>query len=64
MNDAAAAKVLGVAGGVGHVVAVGQEDVADAAQLFQPADDRRHELGRVDQPVAIGMADEVAVAAV
>ena len=32
MDDAATAKMLGVALGVGHVVSVRQEDVGDAAQ--------------------------------
>ena len=59
-----AAEVLGVAVGVGHVVPVRQEDVGDAAQRLEPPHERGDELRRVDQPVARGVPDEVAVAAV
>ena len=64
MNDAAAAKMLGVAPGIGHVVPVRQEDVGDAAQRLKLLHERRYELGRVDEPVASGVLDEVAVAAI
>jgi hypothetical protein len=64
MDDAAAAEMLGVPPGVGHVVPVRQEDVGDAAQRLQYLHQRDHELGRVDQPVAGGVPDEVAVAAI
>src|SRR5262245_13085803 len=64
MDDAAAAKMLGVALGIGYVVPVRQEDVADAAQRLKLLYQRGHELGRVDQPVASGVPDEVAVAAI
>ena len=37
VDDAAARKVLGVPLGVGHVVAVRQEDVGDAAQRLEAA---------------------------
>src|SRR5437660_282910 len=64
MNDAAAAEMLGVALGIGHVVSMGQEDVTDAAKRFQLPHERRDKLRRVDQPVARGVAKEVAVAAI
>ena len=50
--------------GVGHVVPVRQEDVGDAAQRLKLPHQRGHELGRIDQPVAGGVPDEVAVAAI
>src|SRR5262249_39827568 len=64
MNDAAAAEMLGVPPGVGHVVTVRQEDVGDAAQRLKLLHQRGHEFGRVDQPVASGVLEEVAVAAI
>src|SRR5260370_23465691 len=64
MNDAATAKMLGVALSIGHIVSVRQEDVANPAQRLQLLHQRRDELGRVDQPVASGVPNEVAVAAI
>ena len=55
MDDAAAAEMLGVPLGIGHVVPVRQEDVGDAAQRLKLTHQRGHELGRVDQPVAGGV---------
>jgi hypothetical protein len=56
--------MFGVAAGIGHVVSVRQEDVGDATQRLKLLHERRDELGRVDQPVACGVLDEVAVAAI
>jgi len=44
------------------VAAVRQEDVADAAQLLEAAHKEGQVLGRIDEPVAVGMPNEVAVA--
>src|SRR5437867_11825464 len=54
MNDAAAAKMLGVTLGIGHVVSVRQEDVSDTPQRLQLLHQRPDKLGRVDEPVAGG----------
>ena len=64
VDDSVGVEVGGVAVGVGHVVPVGQEDVGDPAQRLQPPHERGDELRGVDQPVAVGVEDEVAVPAV
>src|SRR5438128_2698566 len=64
MNDAAATKVLGEALGIGHVVSMRQEDVGDTAKRLQALDQRTEELRRVNQPVAVRVSNEVAVAAI
>ncbi len=58
VNDAAAAEMFRITLGVGNIVAVGQENVVDAPQVFQSAHERHDELGRVDQPVAGGVPNE------
>src|SRR5579872_802378 len=45
MDDAATAKMLGVALRIGHVVPVRQEDVSNAAQCLQPLHQGRDKLG-------------------
>src|SRR5205823_5809357 len=63
VNDAPGAETRRVSFGIGNVVAVGEEDVADAAALGEPARQVLDEAWRIDQPVAVEMLDEVAVAA-
>src|SRR5689334_10691568 len=48
---------------VGNVVAMGQEDVADAAARLELPRQALDIAWRVDQPVPVGMFDEIAVAA-
>src|SRR6476620_4444281 len=64
MNDASAAEMLGKALGVSHVVPMSQEDVGDAAKGLQTFNQGPDEFGRIDQPVAVGVLNEVAVAAI
>src|SRR5215831_14772045 len=64
MNDATTGKMVGIALGICHVVPMRQEDVGDPAESLELVDERSDELRRVDQPVASGMLDEVAVAAI
>src|SRR5262249_2479647 len=47
-----------------HVVAMGQEDVTDSAQLLEPAHQMADRARRIDQPVTRRMADEVAGGAI
>ena len=63
MDDAGRAETRGILIGVGDIVAMRQEDVADAAQLGEAARQVLHEARRIDQPVAVGMLHEIAVAA-
>lgn len=64
MNDALAAEVSRVAVGIGHIVAMGQEYLGDSAEIGEPLNQPWYELGRVDEPVAGWVMDEVAAAAV
>src|SRR5438105_4483989 len=64
VNDAAALEMLGIALGIGHVISVRQEDVGDAAKGLQLLYERRDELGRVNEPISCGVANEVAVSAI
>jgi hypothetical protein len=64
MNDASTFEVFGKTLGIGYVVSMRQEYVGNAAKLFQLLHERRNELRRVDQPIACGVSNEVAIAAV
>src|SRR5713226_4349373 len=64
MNDAATSEMLGVTLGISDVVSVRQKDMSDAAERFQLFHQRRDKFRRVDQPIACGVSDEVAVAAI
>ncbi|MNL33828.1 hypothetical protein D3C87_1557590 [compost metagenome] len=64
MDDPFASEALGIAGGLGHVVLVGEEDVADSSHGLEALDEMGKELGRVDEPVAVRIMDEVAMASV
>ena len=57
-------EVLREQASVGHVIGVRQEDVGDAAERFEAAHQPGLELGRIDEPVAVRVLDEVAIAAV
>ena len=63
MDKPPAAELPGIELGVGHVVTVGQEDVGHATQGVQLAHEAGQELGRIDEPVAVPVANEIAVAA-
>jgi hypothetical protein len=63
MNDALSAEMSGEALGVGDVVGMGQEDPRQAAPLLDAAHEAREKLRRIDKPVAVGSANEIAVAA-
>jgi hypothetical protein len=63
MNYPCSAKVVGEPGGVGHIVLVGQKDVANTAQRFEAAHQMPDESRRIYQPVAVGVGDEIAVGA-
>ena len=52
------AEALGPPVGVGHVVAVGEQHVGDAAELGEGPGQGLGEPGRVDQEVALGPGDE------
>src|SRR4051794_22196097 len=61
VNDPLGAKTRGVFVSVGDIIAVRQENVADAAALGEAARQVLDKPRRIDQPVATGMLDEVAV---
>ena len=52
MHHARGAEVAGEFFVVGHVVAVREEDGADAAERFDLADERAREARRIDEDVA------------
>src|SRR5207244_67331 len=62
MDYPACTKMLGETGGVGHVILVGQKDVADTVHRRESPDQMRDEFWRIHQPVAIRMHHEIAVA--
>src|SRR3954447_15134406 len=59
MNDPPASKMLGELMSVGYVVPVREKNVLDAAKRFQPLHEGADEFGRIDKPVAVGMADKI-----
>src|SRR4051794_28087588 len=63
MDDALGTEALRIFMGVSDIVTVRQKDVSYAAPLGEAAYQMLHVAGRIDQPVAIGMFQEVAVPA-
>lgn len=63
MNESPSLEVGSVMFRIGHIVTMSQEDVRDSAQVFEAANKLRQKLWRIDEPVSLGMSDEVAVAA-
>src|SRR5579871_2272187 len=63
VNHSLGAEMEGEALGVGDVVGMRQEDPRQAAPLLDAAHESRQELRRIDEPIAVGPADEVAIAA-
>src|SRR6516165_5958262 len=63
MDYSSGAEVVRELGGVGYVVLMGQENVADTADCFEAAHQMLCEPGRIHQPVAVGMGDQIAVGA-
>src|SRR5208282_524241 len=61
MDDAAARKPRGILLRFGDIVAMRQENVRDASQFFEPIDQMREILRGVDEPVALGTRDEIAI---
>src|SRR5438067_139760 len=60
VNNTATAEMLGVTLGIGYIVAVRQKDARDTTEGLQTPNQRCHKLWRIDQPVAGGMANEIA----
>src|SRR3989441_4558184 len=63
MDDSLRAEVLGVARRIADVVLVREEDVRDPAHSLEGVNQLFHIPGRIDEPIAIKMADEIAVRA-
>jgi hypothetical protein len=64
MDDALAAKPFGIHMSLGDVITVRQEDVLDTAQFLEPSNQIWQVFWRVDEPVAGGMLDDIAMAAI
>src|SRR3954468_17329557 len=64
MDEAARAEMAGIIFGVGYVIARRQKDARQAAERFEFADQRRQELGRIDEPITGRVPDKIAAAAV
>jgi hypothetical protein len=64
MDEALAAKAFGILVCLCDVIAMGQKDGLQATALLEPSHEMRQGFRRVDQPIAVGVPDEIATAAV
>lgn len=63
MDDSLGSKARRIPSGIGDIVAVRQENVAEAASLFEPVGQVFDKARRIDEPVARAMLKKVAVTA-
>ena len=63
VNDSCRAELCCIAPGIGHIVLVRQEDVLYSAHPLEGGNQMAHIARRIDQPIAVGMLNEIAVGA-
>src|SRR5579884_3024485 len=63
MDDPCCAKMFSITGGIGHIIFMGQKNGANPSHLLERIDQRPDVARRINQPVAVGMPNEITVAA-